>query len=469
MTFVPAYGFQTSLTGATAAGAGLLQVDPSVATQLGVKLGGGNYTYAELSDGLNFELIQITGVSGTYLNAVRGQLGTLSSAFPVGACVRFVWTSAGIAAVASASTFNIVGGGATAVTFNNATNTWSINTPLPTITATAPAQVLGAYPQWQFGVTNTAGNCCCGGGTSGGGGGTGTPLNIVGQGIVSVQDSYPNYTVSAQGVNLQSGSGISVTGTYPNFTIAATGGGGGSGVSSVSGSSKILVSGAASSPVISLNTTGVGAQTYNGLTIDQWGTITEVDSAYVPVTSVSSGSSSIVVTMPAVPGTVVVGALSATTTQSGTVKLAESTAAASNNSTDTTSAVTPAGVNAVIASVNSNTITGTSSFTAAPLSAYTNILSSTTANVTLSATQKALIVASVSVQDTASTPQPWGFGVFKGTSLVQGLQATPTGSQTIQCMITGPLTTTTIGLATTALPSTATVIGQSVFAIVTSA
>lgn len=469
MAFVPLYGVEINTTAPTAAGAGQIQIDPNVAQQLVLQLGG-NYTYASISDGVNYEIIRIDSVNPPNLIVTRGQDGTTTSAFPQGACIRYVWTAEGIAAVAGSSGVVLTGNGALVAT-QTGPNAWTLNVLTPVITGSSPIEVLGAYPAWEIATAQVSGNCCCGSGSSGGGG---TPITITGSGIVTVTGTSPSFNVGAAGVNLIGGAGISVVGSYPTFTISATGGGGGTGVQSITGSAKILLSGTPQNPTISLATTGVGAGTFNGITYDAYGTITAVNLTYVPLTSLITTTPAFHISLGSGPSQLALNVDNATTTEAGLVQLAPATNTGSNNTTDSTSAVTPAGINAVLAAYvpptpppTSVPVRASSNYTADPVGNYTNTLSS---NITflLSATQSALITATASASDSATaSPPQWGLGVFQGATLVQGIRAIYTGDHTIQFVLNGPLGSTNLSLRTTTLNGTTSVISQSITAILT--
>ena len=159
MAFVATYGFIASLTAQVSSGAGLLPVNPAIAASLNTTLAGG-FTYASLSDGVNFEIVKINSVSGSNLVVTRGQDGTTPSAFPEGSCLRFIWTAEGIGAVVGAiPPVSITGTGMVTVT-NPSLNNWVIGAVVPTITGIAPnATVVGTYPTWQISVTIPPG-CC---------------------------------------------------------------------------------------------------------------------------------------------------------------------------------------------------------------------------------------------------------------------------------------------------------------------
>jgi hypothetical protein len=159
MAFTPTYGFTANLTAQVSPSAGLLPIDPAVAAAFAVTLGSG-FTYVSLSDGVDFEIVQVTSVNGSNLVVVRGQDGTTPSAFPKGSCLRFIWTAEGILAVTGAApAVTITGSGGTTVT-NPSLNHWNIASPIPTIASLdSNVTITGTYPTWHIGITIPPG-CC---------------------------------------------------------------------------------------------------------------------------------------------------------------------------------------------------------------------------------------------------------------------------------------------------------------------
>lgn len=159
MAFVPVYGFIADTIAAISAGAGVIPVDPAIASTLAAKLAGG-FTYASLSDGVDYEIVKITSVSSANLVVVRAQDGTTAAAFPKGSCLRFIWTAEGILAITGAApAVTITGSGATTVT-NPSLNHWVVSSVIPTIThLDSNVTIVGTYPTWQIGITIPPG-CC---------------------------------------------------------------------------------------------------------------------------------------------------------------------------------------------------------------------------------------------------------------------------------------------------------------------
>jgi hypothetical protein len=512
MSFVSIPGFNTALVGAVSSGAGLLPIDPSVAAIFAAQLGG-NYTYASLSDGVNYEIVRINSVSSANLAVTRAQDGTTASAFPSGACIRYVWTTEGIIAIAAGGSLILTGTGAVTAT-QTGPNAWTVSVPVPTITATLPIEAMGAFPAWSIDFQGAYGACCCGSGSGGGSGGTIT--TITGSGLATITaPTGPTTNIGVPAPNFIAGTNMtSITGTWPNITFNAASGGGGSGtVGVVLGSSKITISGTpAVSPVVNLNTNFSAGATYNGVTFDAWGTITAVDGTFLVATLISTTTPCVTLSA---SGNTTTGAHwtinlnDATTSVKGIAKLAAATNAGSNTSGDATSIVTPAGVAAVLAAVlvpattsvpgisklapatdvgsvdPSNTTDNVSpaglnaalatlaapiiagTYTSASSGSYTNTLASTITVPAIAAGIKTIITAAVSVTDSGSvSPPTWGLAVFAGASLAQGVQSIYTGTHFIRFVVTGPQASTVYTLKTTALNGTTTVVAQEIDATV---
>lgn len=508
-SFVPIYGLSTPLTAATAAGAGQLQIDNSVANYIAAALVGGNFTYVALDDGVNYEIIRIDSVSAPYLNITRGLGGTTSSNFPIGTCLKFVWITEGIRDAVAAISFGITGTGAVTVT-QTGPDSFNIDVPATTITASLPIEVLGSFPNYDLGFVGSYGGCCCSGGS--GGGGTVNSVHVTGTGLAVATSggtsTDPTFNIQVVPPNFVGAGTVTVTGSWPNYTI--TGFPGTSGVASVtSGNAKIVIGGSGTNPTVLMATTGIGTVSLNGITYDNWGTVTAVDTSKVAVTTITSSNAAITVTGPAptysitannattsAHGVVQLAAATAgasrnagdatsavtpagvdavlnafavphaTTSTYGTVQLAAATATASNNASDATSAVTPAGINAVMATLS---VTASSTFIADVPGNYTNTLGSTITTPVLVAGQQMLITASAEVDDSGIAPgnvPSWGLAIFNGATLVQGIKAMHTGSHFIQYTLAGPQAAMTLTLKTTTLTGTTSVNAQSIIATV---
>src|SRR5580692_8190132 len=82
----------------------------TMALLLGILGASGNFTTIAVSDGVNSEIMFITGVSAGAVNVTRAQEGTTAVPLASGATFRFVWTETSILAIAPGGTVTCTGG-----------------------------------------------------------------------------------------------------------------------------------------------------------------------------------------------------------------------------------------------------------------------------------------------------------------------------------------------------------------------
>lgn len=340
MAFVPIQLLQFNITSLLVPGATTMSVSSGVASLIGTLLSPGDFTICSISNGAVSEIIHITGASGFTLTVSRAQEGTTAQTFAAGSLARFVWTEVGIQDVAGGGSSGIAisGSGATAVT--GGPFTFTVATPIPAFTGGTGIAVSGTYPN--FTITNTSPATAV------------SPTIVTGSGIANVTPILNGYNVGVPITTITAGTGVSVTGSWPNFTITnsapATGSAGT--VTSVTAGTGLVVTGSGTvNPTVGIAPTGVVAGAYGGITVNASGQVTAI---VAPISTVSSANTAITVTT--MLGAVTLTANPATTVNNGTVKLAVTTAPASSDPTDSTSAVTPAGIAAVIAT-HSGTVT----------------------------------------------------------------------------------------------------------------
>ncbi len=300
-------------------------------------------------------------------------------------------------------------------------------------------------------------------------GGTSGPITISGTGLANVTGVDPAFNVSVLPPAFIGAGGVTVSGVWPNITITGPGILPPGGVNSVTGSTKILIAGTPSDPIVQLKTSGVIAATYNGVTFDVYGTITATDPLYVPILTTLSTSPTLTITTAPGPTARTFNIASAAIGTEGTVVLSPATAAGSNNPADVVTAVTPAGVHAVLAAYVPPgaavvTVLSSSSYTPDVPANYTNNLASTITVPVLATGDSFIVDICAEALDTATPTLPpiWGLAVFHGLTIVQGIQAIPTGSHRIQFVLMGPLGAQPLALKTTALTGTTNVVAQSI-------
>ena len=440
MAFNPLQGFQSNVAAILLNTATQMALPAADVNYIAANLGAGNFTIFGISDGVHFEIVNVTGVTGGAVNITRGQEGTIARTFGVGAVVRFIWTTIGIQAVAGPGASTIVtGSGAAVVT--PIVGGYNVNVTAPTFAAGTGISLSGTYPG-TITITNTAPAT------------PGPPTIVTGSGAAAVTPIVGGYNVNVPLTVITAGSGIAVTGTYPNFTITNTQTPGGTGtVTLVSAGPGIAVTGTpAVNPIIGIANTGVAAGTYGGITVNAQGQITAIGAGLI--TSVTSLTTCLVVGTPAI-GSVTLTINSATTATAGIVKLAAATAAASNNAGDTTSAVTPGGVNAVLAALVGTQVAVFGTQSPLPAANYTTPVPGLSTAVTVASGKKAVISIYVEVYDTMTPTNipSFAIGIFNGATLLEGVQVIPSAIRSIDTLITGPFTGT-ISVNTTTLGGT---------------
>jgi hypothetical protein len=413
----------------------------------------GNYTTVAITDGVNYELMHITGVDSGALTVDRAQGGTTAVNLASGASIRYVWLTEGILATAPGGTVTCVGSGGTVVTGGP---NYHITSPLYTFNAGAGIAISGSPTSPLISSTVPAG-------ATGATGPTGPSTAVTGSGIATVTGGAGSFNVAVPLTAVSPGSGITITGTGAAgdpyvVTNAQTQGGTGTVTSLVAGAG-IAITGATPTvnPTVSLTTTGISAGAYGGWTVDAYGRITAVGAGLV--TNISTTTTGFTVATPT-SGNWTVNIGTASTGTQGLVKLAGATAGSSNNSGDATSAVTPAGINAVINSLNLNpaSFAGAGSQVALGAGSYTTLIASLPIVLALASGKSALIDIYVEVYDSAATtvPQNFGIGLFNGAALLAGnSNLVPSSTRNLKYIATGPLTAT-LTVNTTTLVGTQT-------------
>ena len=422
--FIPLMGFQTNLAALLLNSSTQMALPPGPTSYLGAQITPGNFGILAISDGVNFEIVDVTGISGGLVTIARAQEGTTASTFGTGATVRFVWTVVGIDAVSGgAGGITVAGSGLVSVSAGPA---YLVNVTPPNFISGTGISVSGSWPN--ITVTNTAP-------------GTPGPSTIVtGSGIAVVSPIVGGYNVDVPSLLITAGVGIEITGGYPHYIVTNTQIPGGTGtVVNVQAGVGIGISGVpTSTPIVNINPTGIVPGVYGALTVSSTGQIQAI--AGDLITSIVSTTTALVVSIPIV-GEASLSISNATTVQAGIVQLAAPTSAASNNAGDSTSAVTPAGINAVFGTIAKTQFNVVGQQIALPSASYAQALV-TALPLSLIAGQKALITAFMEVYDTVTLtniPQ-YAMALFSvaGAALLTGNSVVSDTTRQLSYIVTGP-------------------------------
>lgn len=432
MAFVATQLFQANTTALLTSSATTCRVSPANAASLNAQLGTGNYTICTISNGAVTELIYITTAAPStgVLTIVRAQEGTTAQTFPVGALIRFVWTVVGIQETASGGSSGITITGAHATSVTGGPFAFVVDTPAGNLIAGTGMTVTGTWPN--ITITNAA--------PATGGGGTVTVVTGSGDAVASAITGGFNINVPTPAFT--AGTGVSITGTWPNLTItnSAPAMGGAGTVTSVTAGTGITVTGSPTiTPTIGLTPTGITAGVYGGLTVNAAGQLTAISSSLL--NGVASANNAITVSAP-VAGVVTLTAVNATTANHGVVQLATPSAPSSSDPTDSTSAVTPAGIAAVLAAQQNVILGAVSSLTPLTSSSYSVVVGVSATTLNLQAGHNVIIDAFVEVFDPVNpTVIPtFALGLFNGGTFLIGNGLVPGYTRQIKYQISGPFT-----------------------------
>lgn len=367
MAFEPLYGFQTELTAAITAGDLALPVPLADAVYLGGIFQLGDFSYLQISDGVNYEIVQVLSIGpGAFINVSRAQEGTNAAAFPTGTCIRFIWTANGIASISGGGG----GGTVTAVTGSGLAQVsggpavFNVDVDAPNFVGVG-INITGAYPNLTWTAAASSGVQSVIPGTdiqiSG------LPTNpVVGLplSLASGVHTGPGY---CSGIQISSGGRVedvdflpvSADGIYANATvtvssgrissIVAGGGGGGGTVQSVTAGAGITISGTPTvNPIVSISNTGVVAGTYEGVQINSRGQIAALPLGFGPTSQIITVTPAVSIGAPST-GVKQIDVAAATTSLAGVVELAD--VAEATNFTVNNRALTPLGFKEALNSV----------------------------------------------------------------------------------------------------------------------
>lgn len=447
------YGLSGLLALPASSVATIIKVDAGLSGAIAASgfINGTDETYLAIYTNGAYEVVKVTHVNGQNLTVVRGISGT-AQAFAAGANVKFELTSQAIIADIGPieSTVQITGSGLAVVT-NPSLNNWHVAVASPQFTYDGGIEITGNYPNLAFHFTPQ--DCC--GEESGEGEGGVTQVETLG--IISASINGELLSLEVQPPQFGGSGGITITGSYPSYNISYSGGGGGGTVTSVTAGAGITVTGApAVNPTVSITNTGVVAGTYGGIEIGADGRIIAVPATLNPVSIVNVSDP---IEVARVDDAVTISVKDATVGQKGVVELSDDTD--TFDPLDTTSAVSPAGVAAAMATLGQPALDGVDLYAGEIDGDYTNTIGASAVAIELAAGKKALVTAEVTMVDGATplTPVAFGMAIFNTTpTKIKSNKKVTQSVQSMSFVVTGPVASTNWALVTTAVPGGASVV-----------
>jgi hypothetical protein len=391
----------------------------------------------------------------------RAQGDTNAQVFTAAAVYNTAMTVADVKEIANGlvaiPAITIVGSGIANVTTDGAGN-YTVNVTQPNLVGASGLEVTQAFPDYTVALINN-GSCCAGDDEIGG---TGGSITIVGGGIANVSnDGNGNYTVNVPSPNFI-GAGIAITGVWPNLTYTVAAGGAGTVTSVGAGPGLSITGDPAVNPTVNLTNTGVTAGTYGDFTVNARGQVTDIAVGFNPVSTIAVANG---LSVGRVGSTVTVSGVDAAEGVKGVVALAD--ADSPLDPADVTTAVTPKLLAAVVADIAGPELFGGQVYSGEADADYTNTVATTAIALTLDATDKVLVIATLSIRDNSAptVAQEYGMALFtaSGTMLHSNKKLTQ-NNQTLTAIIAGPLTDGLV-LKTTALVGSAAVVSQAIAAL----
>lgn len=452
------YGLKGVLTVGVGSGMLNLFVNPEFSGAIAVSgfVSGVDEAYFSVTSGGYTEVVKVIGIAGDVLIVDRAQVGTVAQAFPQGATIEYVVTSAAIIEqIGAISTdVNLTGSGAVTVT-EGATNNFNVDVPIITLTGEGRISVLGSYPDFKLAYTPPESDCCGENGDSSGD----AIVSLQGEGIAVAFTTGDVGIVRVTPPVFTAGPNISIVGSWPNYTISATAGSGS--VTSVTAGSGLTLTGTATvNPTLSITNTGVVAGVYGGVNINSRGQIAAVPATFNPVSIINAGAPGYI-NVSRVGDAVTVGVDEGAIGAKGVVEFADHTDPF--DPLIDNQAATPAYINMALQSLVLPSMDGASSFTAESDATYTNTISGSATPISLLAGEKALVTAEVTMLDgtTPTNAVAFALGVFTAAAVkLKGNKTVNQCQQSMTFIVEGPIATS-LSIATSAIPAGASVVSYS--------
>jgi hypothetical protein len=427
---------------------------------------GGDYTYLLASDGTLIEEIKVTGLTDPNILVVeRGQSDLDAELLSVGTLLTGIIGKAAVediaAGIIATPDIDILGTGAIDVS-DDGEGTFTIGVTAPIVTAGTGVNVDYDNETATYEVSLASDAGCCNPDT---GTGTGDAATITGAGLVEVSTNVdgeveinvptPNFT----------GDAVTVSGVWPDLEINLSSAAGDGTVTSVGATSGLSITGdPTSSPVISMDNTGIDAGDYGDISFNARGQVTEVAGTFNPVSSIVGDAP---ITTSRAGGEYTIGVVAAAEGVVGVVALAD--AGDPLDDADVTTAVTPALLAAVIADIAGVDGLGGQTFSGESDADYTNTVPTTAFALTLASGQVAQVHAELTVKDggVPTDPVNYGMAIFSvsGAARIQSNKKVNQCQQSMTFLITGPFSDG-LALKTTALPVGSSVISSSLTVLV---
>lgn len=441
MSFKALQNLITNTTAYTAVGASQIVLPASVIAMLTTQLAGGYYTAVSVTDGVNYEVMNIVGITAGAADVERGQDGTVAVPLAKGAQVRFCWTTAGIESLAvSSATVTLTGSGGSTVTGGP---NYNVDSPVWTFTGGFGIDVSPDTGPYDLVISQTS---------------VGAQVTVAGTGLAVVTGGPLNYNVDVVAPNFVGAGGITVSGAWPNITITNSVPPGTGTLVGVTAGAGIAITGSLTiNPTVSLATVGPGAGTYGGITLNAYGQVTAIAASLI--TGVTTGTTGVHLVGPT-SGVLGINIDSASVSGQGLVQLAPPSG--SNDVANSTQAVTPAGINYVVSALTalstpaSLAVTGNQNSVTPSL--YVNLLSTFSIPIPAVPAGKSVLVDLYVESYDPSNPtvvQAFGVGLFDSVGLIAGNSSiVPNNVRVLKCLINGPYTAQTLSVKTTALGGT---------------
>lgn len=455
------HGLEGKLVAPVAADSSVLAISTFAATRISQTfINGQDAAFLTISSGPVMEVVRLLSVDGNILSVARGEEGTTPSPFPLGADIGYVVTGAEVF-----EEYINEGGNVGALNFSatglielddTVPGAYAFHVDPPTIQGRNGVEVIGDWPTLAIGYS--AGGDCCAPTNADGTGGTTGAIVLQTNGAVYGSANGMNLYLTVDQPYFNGTNGITVSGEWPNFTISGSGAAGT--VSSVAAGAGLVLTGSPTvNPTLSVQNTGVVAGQYGDFHVNARGQVTYVAPGFNPISEIVTADGTVTATRTG--GSVSLDVTPAAIGVPGVAPLADP--ADPFNAADETSIATPAVVAKALSELTIPNVTGTDAFIGEADGDYTNTLSSTSLAISLTASQRALVHAEVTMTSMldSATLVAFGMAVFDaGPTRIRSNRRITQNQQSMTFVLNGPMNTT-LAIVTTTPPDNTNVTAQS--------